>query len=146
MIIAKRNDQFFLAAFASHLRGCNLSSPDKPKIESEKFHLLDGRFWVWSHAPLVGTRFFPKAYWHGTPVWITAWCVHTPDARVQCEVMANEINQEAWFGRRYKSSLEWAPLARELGWGYDFNDMIATRYCTIDELDLVEGPPPEGPF
>ena len=91
-------------------------------------------------------RFFPKAYWRGTPVGIAGWCVHTPDAQVQCEVMSNEINQEAWFGRRYKSSLEWAPLARALGWGYDHNDMIATRYCTIDELELVEGPPPEGTF
>ncbi len=102
--------------------------------------------WIKVVHSATGIRFFPKAYWRGTPVGIAGWCVHTPDARVHCEVMSNEINQEAWFGRRYKSSLEWAPLARAIGWDYDFHDMIAARYCTIDELELVEGPPPEGPF
>jgi hypothetical protein len=148
MIVAQWEGEWCLAQHINlDVSGCSLSLPFT-KIAAARAHGFNiERFYSHKYFPdTSGIRFFPKAYWRGTPVGIAGWCVHTPDARVHCEVMANDINQQAWFGRRFKSSLEWAPLARALGWGYDHNDMIATRYCTIDELELVEGPPPEGTF
>lgn len=99
-----------------------------------------------------GIRFFPKHSWRGSQIAIYGWSSRHPDRPVlNCVVWRDWINPAKWFGMegvkvQQIDTVELMELCGGLGWNYDINDNIGYRYCTIDELELIEGPPPEGAF
>ena len=148
MIVAQRDGEWFLAAFAPHLKGCNLSTPFEPRSHRQCFHLWNNELWVQSNAPLTGIRFFPKARWRGTRLFVAMWSWGQADPRphVGCSVNLLEIDQERWFGRTGLQYAELIEPCAKLGWRVDLLDAAVYGAVPIDELELTEGPPPEGVF
>jgi len=101
---------------------------------------------------LTGIRFFPDVRWRGSRISITGWShLHPGKAVLSCVVGRDWIDPEKWFGRvgerpDQMDAVELMQLCGELGWNYDVRDGIGYRFCTLDELELNEGPPPEGVF
>lgn len=99
-----------------------------------------------------GTRFFPEVRWRGSRISISSWSARHPDKPTLCCVVGRDwIDPAAWFGLAgvkpsQVDSEELMRLCADLGWNYDIRDDIGYRYCTIDELELIEGPPPKGAF
>ncbi len=93
-------------------------------------------------------RFYPEAKWRGTPVHVAMWSWGQADPRpyVGCSLNLHEIDQQRWFGTTGLKYAELIAPCAELGWRVDLRDHSAYGAVPIDELELVEGPPPEGAF
>jgi len=170
-LLIKRNNEWFLAAFAPHLRGCNLSTNQKPRLGANKFHLWHEQIWVQSEAPLDGVTFYPELRYKGLPVTPIAWSAEStePILRVHSMPDAYAVETSSYFpgGPTMKEILAaehrdrdlWRRLLREReaaalrvhramledGWE-QAGKSEWQRWCHVDELEKSEGPPPAGPF
>jgi hypothetical protein len=145
MILARRKGEWFLAAFAAHINGCNLSINKRPCHDAEKFHLWNQRIFVWRHAPIEGVTFYPTLRYRGIPVLVFhGW---HPDSE---EPLLSVLMAQ----RPYRSPDEpyeavrqrWEQLISE-GWEDGGRDGMAGYVHVEDpELEKIEGPPPEGAF
>lgn len=142
MILARRKDDWFLAAAAPHIRGCNLSMPAKPKHDSEYFHLWNGIIYVWSHAPLDGITFYPELRYKGMKVcpW-NGWQPGTSEPILN--VMTGSYYAYPGESRELAEARKRELLAE--GW-YDGGRDGMAGYVHVDKLEKIEGPPPEGAF
>jgi len=132
--------EWFLAAFAPHIRGCNLSTAHRPTNDTDRFHLWQGQIWVWSHAPLDGITFYPEVYYHGVQVFPQHWHPESNEPRVACHMPLNvRPGETAEQSRARRQTL------LDEGWAYSAWEGLA-RYVHVDELQKIEGPPPEGAF
>jgi hypothetical protein len=143
-ILAERGGQFFLAAFAEHLRGCNLSTPEKPRLDADKYHLWQDRIWVWSHAWPGDIVFFPEIRYRGCKVYPWGWqeTAHEP----MLQIFSDDIDASKYF--KANPQVNTSDLRRALiadGWDWDAREG-GLKYVHVDELEKIEGPPPEGPF
>lgn len=169
-VLAQRDGEWFLAAFAKHLNGCNLSTPREPVLQREKFHLWRGQLYVQSHASLQGITFYPELYYHGMKVWPQGWGEDTAEPILHCLVLLNpeDVERTPYFdgpsakqihATKDRDRDEWIRLLalRQKGVEQLIERLIAdgweqpgrgefTRLVHIDDLDKIEGPPPEGPF
>jgi len=100
---------------------------------------------------LKDARFFPDARWLGARVVISGWAPRSAEPLLMCGVERDEIDPRRWFGRPEACAVDIDPeefmiACREIGWSYSPRDGNAGRLCRVDELELTEGPPPEGVF
>lgn len=166
-LLARRDGEWFLAAFAKHLNGCNLSTPHEPISQREKFHLWRGQTYVQSHAPVNGVTFYPNIYYHGLRVWLEGWVPNTPDPVFYCRIVPEieDVERSPYYSgpslaqvnqAKDRNRDEWARLLAQREKGYEdlFQRLVEdgwarpgidefTRMVHIDELDKIEGPPPE---
>ncbi len=169
MLLAKRNDAWFLAAFAPHIRGCNLSTNQKPRHSANRFHLWQGRIWVQSESPLDSITFYPEVRYWGMVVHPEQWHPESGEPLLHCRLMGNEIHRmtdpperveaAAVAGRSESDRQRWLQLveeakarARELrtrlvddGWLDQAGEGLV-KYVRVDDLEKIEGPPPKGAF
>lgn len=171
MILAKRDSDWFLAAFAPHIRGCNLSINHRPQTRLSAFHEYRPGIWVQSHAPLDGITFYPELRWNGIKVRPERWDQEAEEPILLCIIYLPDTNEivEAMTGVTMETILEieksgdrerWGELVRdnqkagkefreslvESGWGIGMDLSMYERYVHVDELEKIEGPPPAGPF
>ena len=150
VIVALWRDRWCLAQHVNlDVPGCSLRLP----IQSKDFAALHGfhieQSYCHKYFPsLTGIRFFPKARWRGTRLFVAMWSWGQADPRphVGCSVNLPEIDQERWFGRTGLQYAELIEPCAKLGWRVDLLDAAVYGAVPIDELELTEGPPPEGVF
>lgn len=150
MIVAKWNNTWTLACRGDpYVPGVSLSlhASDRELALAHGFS-SPGNFWAKYFPSLTGIRFFPKARWRGTRLFVAMWSWGQTDPRphVGCSVNLPEIDQERWFGRTGLQYAELIEPCAKLGWRVDLLDAAVYGAVPIDELELTEGPPPEGVF
>lgn len=139
MVLAKRRDEWFLAAFAPHIKGCNLSTNRKPLHKRDQFHHWRGNVFVQSHAPLDDIVFYPELLYHGYRVYPEWWDSDRHEPLIHCVT-----GSDSWR-RPIRTEADLHEMIAELkadGWEYNPKDQDARRYIHVDELEKVEGPPP----
>jgi len=130
-----------MAVFASHIRGCNLSSPQEPVCEREMFHQdpTNPRIYVWSHAPIEGTRFFPTIRYRTMPCFVESWSRDSAEPLVLCRIMPSRLPHAGNLAGQLGYTCQ---QLRDKGWQNE-HDEGYTKYLHVDELEKIEGPLPE---
>lgn len=148
MILAMRDGEWFLAAFAPHIQGCNLSSVREPIAQRDKFHLWRDLIYVQSHAPLDGIIFYPDLFYHGLSVAPQMWHTETIEPILCCQAMPQEGDlDDPYFVTLLKDSQRDHYGNRLLADGWTRTDkFVYEKYIHIDDLEKAEGPPPNGSF
>lgn len=135
-ILAKRSGEWFLAAFAPHVRGFTLSTAIEPQTDRERFYRWRDREWVWSDAPLEGTVFYPKLLVDGVRVYAERWHPEIRDVLLCCmptTVRTPGEPRDLWSRRK-------AELLRA-GWT-DEGWAGLGGYVHVNDLEKLVGPPP----
>jgi hypothetical protein len=141
MVLARRNDDWLLAAFAPHLNGCNLSINREPSTGKELFHLWRGPIRVQSHAPLDGVIFYPELRYRGYQViLIGGWSFETSEPILKCFIDLSLIR----IGTQENIDKRVQELVDD-GWAWDPREG-AVKDLHVDELEKIEGSPPDGAF
>lgn len=91
MILARRDGEWILAAFAPHLRRCNLSTPREPK-RPELCLLWKETIYVQSRAPLDGLAFFPRLLFRGMRVFPEQWDTNKDILRLHVFLMYGQLS------------------------------------------------------
>ncbi|QOJ18146.1 MAG: hypothetical protein HRU76_11335 [Phycisphaeraceae bacterium] len=139
--LARRQSDWLLAAFAPHLRGCNLSTVVSPTVAQERFQLWQGRIWVQSEADPREVVFYPRLLYRGWLVTPERWHHTGAEPILLVRMGVEEISKAGGL----KETME---ARRELETdGWDWSRMEeGLKYVHVDQLEKVEGPPPEGAF
>lgn len=140
MVLASRSGEWYLAAFAKHLQGCNLSTTVRPAVNRDAFHLWQNSVWVWSNAPIAGITFYPQLRWHGFPVTPISWAKGATEPMLRCSIGPLTQKDIPPGIERFTDYL------RAHGWAWSVRDFMGERTVHVDELEKIEGPPPEGAF
>ncbi len=82
----------------------------------------------------------------GVKVTPLSWSSRHEEPRVCCVIEAPDMDWLKWFGREPTDVWDRVALMESAGWSWDVKDDMGHRACRLDELELIEGPPPEGPF
>lgn len=139
LVLAQKDDHWFLAAFAAHIQGCNLSTTLLPFDNRDRFAKHFSGVFVRSNAPLEGITFYPRLRFRGQIVVPWGW---KPDTS---EPILHVFMDSLEFPKVGDTGATIAQLERQ-GWGNVDPREGAFRYVHVDELEKTEGPPPEGPF
>jgi|WetSurMetagenome_2_1015567.scaffolds.fasta_scaffold858665_1 hypothetical protein len=137
LVLAQLENEWFLAAFAPHLRGCNLSAPRQPRHNGERFQLTARGNYLWSEAPLDAVTFYPQLRYKGCGAAPVMWRQDSAEPVLYCEIGT----PPAWPPQERDAKI--AELEGE-GWKWDRRDMIGRGYVHVDDLEKTEGPPPAG--
>ena len=109
-----------------------------------------GTFWWKIFRDYAGITFYPRCLYHGMLVTPITWHTESPEPIVQCCAMPGwegyDLNQsfiehvlETGMPNEYDSPM--------LADGWDASEIgVFKKFIHIDELDKIEGPPPEGSF
>ena len=144
LMLAELAGQSLLASFAPHLRGCNLSTRVDPVAHAEKYHLWQNRIWVWSEADPAKVRFFPEIRYRGCKVYPEWWHRESSEPLLAVHLPPRDLDFSKFFVR--PPTLDDLQRAMEAdGWQGDGREGWH-KYVHVDELEKIEGPPPEGPF
>ena len=95
---------------------------------------------------MAGTRFFIEARVNGVSVTPLSWSSRHEEPRVCCVVEALDMDWVKWFGREPIDVWDRVTLMESVGWSWDVRDDMGHRACRLEEVELIEGPPPEGAF
>jgi len=139
MVLAQRKGQWMLAAFAPHLNGCNLSTNARPWHDADRFHLWQGKTYVWSNAPIAGVTFYPEIRYKGMRVYPMCWKRDTEEPILQLMGSSGGPGYPANAGPGFDEMLKaegWQPQAGDPMLGF----------VHVDDLEKTEGPPPKGTF
>jgi hypothetical protein len=139
MILAKRKGDWLLAAFAPHIRGCNLSTNRVPREDIDEFHVWRGNIRVWSHAPIDGITFYPEIRYKGCGGRPVMWKADSTEPILYCEIGT----PPGWSRQQQEANI--SELEAE-GWNWDRRDGVGRGYVHVEDLEKVEGPPPERAF
>lgn len=176
MILARWKSEWLLATRASPgFSGCALSGGDWTRLESLGFVRYTSSVenyptyvcWRKSVPSLDGINFFPEVRYRGAPVAVDQWHTESAEPLVRCFLgdMNPLIDQtgptmnEILAANRAKDYDTWRRLCREReecgqavvqrlkeeGWESIGRDGFC-KYIHVDELEKIEGPPPEGAF
>jgi hypothetical protein len=135
MMLARRHDEWYLAAFAAHIAGCNLSTTRKPRHDTSEFHLWRDKVWVWSNAPTNGVLFFPRLLWNRRTVTPVYWHQESTEPLLLCRMETHDLG-----ARNEKEYQQMAKEMRTLGWDWDLREG-GHKYIHVDDLEKIEGPP-----
>lgn len=142
-VLANRDGEWFLAAFAPHLSECNLSTPIQPVHNSELFHIWKESIYVQSHASLDRIVFYPEVLYRGIRVWPSHWDLKSSELMVSCRMMPDDVDQLKLFGCETPDYTTFHALMTNDGWRWDMRDG-GVRYIHINDLEKIEGPLPDG--
>lgn len=135
-VLAQRDGEWFLAAFAPHIRGCNLSTVQRPARNADLFHLWRGTTYVQSNAPLDGLVFYPCPRYRGMRVYPEGWKVVGSEPQLQVLLMYDEVS-----GGGEEATRARVEALESDGWVFNGDDG-GRRSVRLCELERVEGPPP----
>lgn len=104
---------------------------------------------MYGAVPLAnGIAFYPELYYHGLPVWPASWCSESAEPIVRCEAMPQEGQlDDEYFQCVLQHSTVDHRNNRLLADGWAKPDkFVYSKYVHVDDLEKIEGPPPDGPF
>ncbi|QKK08977.1 MAG: hypothetical protein HND58_12945 [Planctomycetota bacterium] len=135
MMLARRDREWFLAAFADHINGCNLSSPGVPMSQREKFHEWNG-IWVQSHADVEDLELFEELYVRvdGERLRVypwTGWKRGTSDPLLVCLMDLGTVSS----GSPGEAERRVQSLVQQ-GWDYKAREG-ALRAVHVDDLEKI---------
>jgi hypothetical protein len=140
-----------------------------PPARRSDFHIWRGHTYVQSQAPLDDVVFYPQVRYWGMPVYPLHWHEESSEPLLRCLLMGNEIHRltsQAGLGEASDRAAEseadhqrWLALVEEArtrdrelrtrlvedGW-LDRAGEGLEKYVHVDDLEKIEGPPPEGAF
>lgn len=103
-----------------------------------------GAFWSKAVSHTGGIRFFTELRFRGNKVYPQAW--HPTAGEPLVKVFAPSISgRDYFFANPPTTAEDFYRALRADGWDWSEREG-GTRYCHVDELEKIEGPPPEGPF
>lgn len=153
MILAQWNGVW---AIASRLRGnstgCALRAPNcvGPQLADEGFEPIStSTFWHKYFPSTSGIAFYPSVFYHGLKIWPQAWDRESEDPILQCLAMPanfDELNSDYF-----------RTMAKRINARYPGDVLIAdgwerkgraeyVKALHVNEIEMIEGPPPEGEF
>ena len=135
-VLASRDGEWYLAAFAPHIEGCNLSTVVEPRSQSDKFHRWRDKIYVQRHAPLDGVTFYPELYWQEYRVQPLSWNTEMSEPALVCQL---DLAQLAGEGEHAVSALVDELLAA--GWTRPDRSLMQSPIKLAD-LQMIEGPTP----
>lgn len=153
MILARWNGEW---AIAQRLRdgasGCSLSVRNAvgPKLQSCGFEPYNYKtFWHKYFPSVEEIVFYPEIYYRGCRVSPQYWQRESAEPILNCFLQPEDIGVDLLGGAAIPDYVREYPefhrLVRADGWAWDAMDG-GTRYIHVDDLEKIEGPPPEGPF
>ncbi len=101
--------------------------------------------WVWGTLPLdqEGVVFYPTLTWRGHAVHADAWKAESDDPILSCKIYSLSVGDATQRGRA-RADAAWeqanADIQRDR-WTY-YPHEGWHRWCHVDELTKVSGPPP----
>jgi len=99
-----------------------------------------GTFWHRHFPGIAGITFYPEVYYRGVQVFPQHWHPESSEPLVACHMPLNvRPGETAEQSRARRQTL------LDEGWTYSAWEGLA-RYVHVDELQKIEGPPPEGAF
>ena len=79
-------------------------------------------------------------------MFIDMWSHGQDRPYVGCTMNPAKIDQQRWFGRTGLTLEQMIEPCAALGLRLDVRDHAVYGAVPLDELELIEGPPPEGAF
>jgi hypothetical protein len=151
MLLCKKDGLWYLAVRArAENRGCALRVG--PKMPNEGgFEPVPpiGALLAKQVDAVSGITFYPDIRVHGLRVFPQAWHRDSSEPQLRCALYTNEISSRitefkdlAKRQRIYDAHVQ--ALQRD-GWSWDAREG-GEKYVHVDELEKLEGPPPEGVF
>jgi hypothetical protein len=108
-----------------------------------------GQYLVRQVQSTEGIQIFPQLSYRGCRVSPEYWNPETSEPVLRCFLQPEEIGPELLGGAPVPDYVNQFPqflrLVQEDGWKWDMRDG-GTKYIHVDDLEKIEGPPPEGPF
>ena len=92
--------------------------------------------------------FYPELYYHGLKVWPKSWDPDSSEPVLECDAMPEDGQLEDQY---FQEVLEQSSIDHGgdslLADGWDrWDKFVYRKFIHVDELEKIEGPPPEGPF
>jgi hypothetical protein len=107
-------------------------------------HYIYRTFWHKHFATTDGIRFFPEIRYRGCKVYPVWWHRESSEPLLAVHLPPRDLDFSNFFVRPPK--LDDLQRAMEAdGWQGDGREGWH-KYVHVDELEKIEGPPPEGPF
>ncbi len=125
---------------ALRVRNTSVLANDDAGFEPNAF----GTYWESSTRWTDELRLFPEIRYHGCKVYPYGW--HTTAREPMLQIFADDIDASKYFKANPLANT--TDLRRALiadGWDWDAREG-GFKYVHVDELEKIEGPPPEGPF
>jgi len=134
--LAQWNGRLYLVHANENIVGVNLATPfeydaPSPPFQSSRFGVYFANF----RSP-DGITFYPELRYKGAKVYPEAWVQGTTEPILRCRLMG-------WDAQSVGYTME---QRRADGWKYADPRDGGTRHLHVDELEKIEGPPPEGVF
>jgi len=93
--------------------------------------------------------FYPKIYYRGCRVTPRHWQFESAEPILNCFLQPEDIGADLLGGKPvpdYANQFSaFLRLVQEDGWNWDMRDG-GTKYIHVDDLEKIEGSPPEGAF
>ena len=135
-------------ALAQRLRptstGCSLRVPNASRFATESNGFRADRFggyWSRPFDQMTDMKCFPVLKFRGAPVRAINWHPKSEEPLVRCHMEPHHLVPDG-NTERYMRLVE-EMKAQE--WEWDIREG-GDAYIHVDELEKIEGPPPEGPF
>lgn len=92
--------------------------------------------------------FFPKIYYHGLPVTPLAWSADSSEPMLHCCAMPSQGQLDSpYFARVLENSGSRLDANRLVADGWLNPERgVYEKYVHVDEIEMVEGAVPDGPF
>lgn len=107
-----------------------------------------GTFWHKYFPSTEGITFYPNIYYHGLKVWPLSWMPETNEPVLRCEAMPEQGDLDSEYfqeAMRRIGAYSGEVLLVADGWRHP-DKFTYQKAIHVDDLEKIEGPPPEGPF
>lgn len=153
MILCQYNDKWFLSTGINQEKGicwlrCGPKMPHDETFQPLPPAGMGGVLYGYTDHP-EEVIFYPEIYYAGMKVWPQAWDWERSEPILRCLAMPNSLEDlDSDYFRK---------IAKEIGATYPSEILRADgweqigrgeyiKYIHVDDLEKIEGPPPEGPF
>jgi len=123
--------------------GCAVRVPNSSSLAKSEHGFKQGKFNAFWHRQFESTeelKFYRTLFYMGYEVWPMHWHMESPEPLLYCRIDGN-----AFSGHGEAVFMEHISKLKSLGWKCDLREGCE-KYVHVDELEKIEGPPPDGVF
>lgn len=137
MILCRWDDEWHLASRANpQTGGCSLAFRLKggapPGFELYRYKT----FWHRYFPTFDGLAFYPITRFRNAPVFLHWWSWEVPEPLIHCRLMGWDAHSAGYTDKQQIAD----------GWVGAGSGDGATKWIHVDDLEKIEGPPPDGAF
>lgn len=134
--LGKRQEEWFLGHANQYIQGVNLSCPVPPRNGASLFRKSAHGMYFANFRDPSDIMFFLDIRFRNAKVHLEYWKADTFEPVFQCRLMGFDA-----YAAGYSNDEQIAD-----GWVGVGSGEGATKWLHVDELEKIEGPPPEGAF